>query len=92
GIRTREDRYKVEDIKVISVKGSTSKLTITLIEGKNREIRNIFSFLRYKIKILKRTRIGPFKLDSELKPGEYKLIAKHKINKFLRRKGSEKRS
>ncbi len=84
GIYTEKEVYRVEDIKILSAHKS-SKLMIVLSEGKNREIRNIFSILKYKIKYLKRTKIGPFKLDGELKPGEYKLISKRKIDSFLRK-------
>ena len=84
GIYTKEESYKVEDVKLISTSKNTSKVKIVLIAGKNREIRNIFSILKYKIKNLKRTRIGPFQLDNKLRPGEYKLISKKKIDDFIK--------
>jgi 23S rRNA pseudouridine2605 synthase len=37
-------------------------LKITLIEGKNREIRNVMNYLGYRIKRLIRIEYGPYKL------------------------------
>jgi len=84
GIYTIEAVYRVQDVKLLSANKKVSKLFLVLVEGKNREIRNIFAYLKYKIKILKRFRIGPFKLDPKLKPGEYKLISKREIYKLLK--------
>ena len=75
GIRAGRTTFHVKNVRLISATKKISKLIIVLIEGKNREIRNIFSYLKYKIKYLKRFQIGPFKLDPALKPGEYKLIS-----------------
>ena len=90
GIYTKEEAYRVEDIRVLSAGFKTSRIVLSLIEGKNREIRNIFAFLKYKVKILKRFQIGPFKLDTKLKSGEYKLISKDTISKKLPAFGGEK--
>jgi len=82
GIYTKEEIYKIKDLKIISRDEKHTNLIIVLNEGKNREIRKIFQVLKHKIKYLKRTRIGPFRLDPKLKPGEYKLISKRIIEKF----------
>ncbi len=74
GIMSGKTIFNVKDIRVVSAAKKISKLIIVLTEGKNREIRNIFAYLKYKIRYLKRFQIGPFKLDPELNPGEYKLI------------------
>ncbi len=84
GIYTYETRYKVEDVIIIKRSNKFTRLRIILNEGKNREIRNIFRILKYKIKKLKRVQIGPFKLPASLRPGEYKLISKKEIEKFLK--------
>lgn len=46
-------------------------LRLTLKEGKNREIRKIFSFFGYKISRLIRIKYGPYELG-DLNPGEYR--------------------
>ena len=52
-----------------------------LVEGKNREIRKIFSFLDLKVISLKRVSYGPFNLGN-LKQSEYKK-SNLAINDFL---------
>ena len=84
GIYTTSGVYKVQEVKLISADNKRSKIVLVLIEGKNREIRNIFAYLKYKIKNLKRFQIGQFKLDTKIKPGEYKLISKREIEKVFK--------
>ncbi len=61
--------YKAESFDLI--KDTVAK--IVLKEGKNREIRNVFSTFKQPIAKLLRVRIGPLKIGN-LKPGEKKKI------------------
>lgn len=54
--------YKPIDIEIISATQNNTWFQIILTEGKNREIRNIFNFLKLKIHRLVRTEYGIFKL------------------------------
>lgn len=65
-------------------------IRITLIEGKNREIRKIFSFLGYDVKSLTRIRIGSVELD-DLRPGEWRNLTREEIFQLVSGKGQEKR-
>ncbi|MDD5065616.1 MAG: pseudouridine synthase [bacterium] len=85
GVYSDNVLYRVKEVRVLSSNEKISRLVLTLNEGKNREIRNIFSILKYKIKLLRRIKIGPFTLDKHLKPGEYKLISKKIICRFMSR-------
>ena len=60
---------------------------VTLIEGKNREIRKIFSYLGYDVKSLTRIRVGCVELD-EMKPGEWRNLTKEEISGLLSGKGN----
>ena len=63
--------------------GSDGVCTIdSLIEGKNREIRKIFSFLGYEVKGLTRVRIGCILLGN-MQPGEYRNLTKKEIDGLL---------
>ncbi len=55
---------------------------IVLTEGKNREIRKIFSFFGYEVKQLIRTRIGCIELG-DLKPREYRTLSKEEIDSLI---------
>ena len=50
------------------VQGANSWVTVSLKEGKNREIRNLFSAFSMSVSRLIRTAYGSFQLGS-LKPG-----------------------
>lgn len=56
---------------------------MTLYEGKNREIRNIMTYLGHKINRLMRIGYGPYTLD-ELKPGEFKELPIDPIDHYLK--------
>ncbi len=60
-------------------------LEITLIGGKNREIRRLFAGYGKTVLKLKRTSFGPFKLGS-LKPGEWRRLKADEIKKVRREK------
>lgn len=49
--------------------GRNTWIKMTLIEGKNREIRKIMTYLGYKVNRLMRIGYGPFSIDG-LKPGQ----------------------
>ncbi len=55
---------------------------ITLTEGKNRELRKIFSYFGYTIQKLVRIRIGPIQLG-ELAESRYRVVSKGEIKALL---------
>ncbi len=57
-------------------------VVVTLTEGKNRELRKIFSYFGYTVKRLVRIRIGPILLG-ELPEGKYRPITKGEITALL---------
>ena len=65
-------------------------LKVTLTEGKNREIRKIFSFLGYDVKSLTRIRIGCVELG-DLQPGEWRNLSTKEIAGLLSGKNNEKK-
>ncbi len=56
--------------------------TITIFEGKNREVRNMFKELHLKVYNLKRIKIGNLELGN-LKIGSYKYLTQNDINKIF---------
>lgn len=65
-------------------------LKVTLTEGKNREIRKIFSFLGYDVKSLTRIRIGCIELG-DMVPGEWRNLTAEEISGLLSGKDNEKK-
>jgi 23S rRNA pseudouridine2605 synthase len=68
--------------------GDNAWLTVSLQEGKNRELRRIFEFLGWPVNRLIRTSYGPFQLG-ELTPGQAKAVTpkilKDQLGSFLGR-------
>ena len=58
-------------------------ITITITEGRNRQVRRMLNALGYKVLRLKRTRIGPIILGS-LPPGESRVLKMSEIDMFLK--------
>lgn len=65
-------------------------LKVTLTEGKNREIRKIFSFLGYDVKSLTRIRIGCIELG-DMQVGEWRNLSTKEIAGLLSGKDNEKK-
>ena len=62
-------------------------VVITLTEGKNRELRKIFSYFGYTIKRLVRIRIGTIELG-DLPEGKYRPVTKSEMQALLEGKNS----
>ena len=64
-------------------------MRITLIEGKNREIRKIFSYLGYDVKSLTRIRVGGVELG-DLQPGEWRDLKREEVDALLSGRGNSR--
>lgn len=77
------DGYIINPAKINNIKPSnnskTTTLNIIINEGRNRQIRKMFSQVGLKIVSLHRIRIGGLKLGN-LKIGEHKILTKKEIN------------
>ena len=78
GIVVEGIKYKIEQY---TYKGA-NKVHLVLVEGKNREIRNLFMAQRMKIKKLHRIRIGAVSAKG-LPTGQYRPLSQKEINLLL---------
>lgn len=79
--RSRVKKETNKDLAKINILKSNKKETIlnmTIPEGRNRQIREIFATIHHPIKYLQRTRIGNIRLGS-LKRGKYRLLTQEEI-------------
>jgi len=74
--------YGAVKIEIESQNGSNSWLTVTLSEGKNREIRKLMKFIGLDVARLIRLSYGPFQLGS-LKKGEVREVAQKVLKEQL---------
>ena len=75
GLKIKTIQYKPIDTKIDNESNSYTWLTMSLTEGKNREIRNIFEYFGMSVTRLIRVAYGPYKLNNLIK-GE---VAKIKL-------------
>ena len=73
GITLNNEKFKPMAISIDRQQGANAWLTITLKEGRNREIRRALNEIGFKVSRLIRISYGPFKLD-QLKPNEVEEI------------------
>lgn len=73
GVTVEGVRYRPAEIEFENGKGRNAWYLVTLTEGKNREIRNIFAHFDCQVSRLIRVSFGPFQLGA-LKPGEVREI------------------
>jgi 23S rRNA pseudouridine2605 synthase len=53
---------------------------VTLIEGRNREIRRMFEKVGHHVEKIKRVRYGPLKLD--VPPGEFRALTQAEVDRL----------
>ncbi|MDI6803056.1 MAG: pseudouridine synthase [Bacteroidota bacterium] len=71
--------------KVNIINGSRTEIMLTIVEGKNRQVRRMFESLNYKVIELKRIQIGPIILGS-LDSGCFRHLTKPEVEKLLEHK------
>jgi 23S rRNA pseudouridine2605 synthase len=62
GMYFSDGRFKVDNAKVTGSRGKSTILEVTLSEGRNREIRRLFSRVGHKVMKLERVAFGPLRL------------------------------
>ena len=77
------DGRKLAPCKVAVVKQADNCwLRITLVEGRNNQIRKVFDRVGHSVIKLRRVQIG-FLKDARLKPGEYRHLSRQEVMRFL---------
>ena len=83
GIIVNSIKYKPIELELEEEKGKNRWLTMTLYEGKNREIRKIMDHFGCTVNRLIRISYGPFNLK-DLKPGQLTELKYKNFNKLLK--------
>lgn len=71
GIKISDQTYKFNKIEPIQKGNSNSIWHVTLFEGRNREVRELFNAFDCQVNLLKRIEYGPFILPKDLQPGSW---------------------
>lgn len=83
GIKVKDYFVKPKNLEIVETNknSNTSTVKITIVEGKNHEVRDIFTTLGYKVKKLKRIRIAFLDLTN-LSKGSIRNLKIHEIKKL----------
>ncbi len=80
GVIVNNISYKAKDIKILD----DYALQVYLVEGKKREIREVFNSFSIDIVVLRRESLGKLKLNSlSINEGEYKIYKKEELEKMI---------
>ena len=74
GIVEKGEALGASRVEIRKASGKESHLTITLEEGKNREIRRLLAAIGHEVTRLKRVAVGGFRLG-DLSPGAWREVA-----------------
>jgi len=83
GLTIEGIRYGRIDANLERRTGHNQWISLTLSEGKNREVRRVLEHLGLKVSRLIRTHYGPFALDG-LEPGAIAPVPKNELERFMR--------
>ena len=78
GLVDAGEKLQPEEIILRKASGKESHLTVRLTEGKNREIRRMFSALSHEVMRLKRVAYGALQLG-ELQPGKFRELPRFEL-------------
>lgn len=70
-------------LKIININDNTSKVEITIYEGKFHQIKKMFEAINKKVVYLKRIKMSNLELDETLELGKYKLLSQEDLNRLL---------
>ncbi|MCH5351212.1 MAG: rRNA pseudouridine synthase [Clostridiales bacterium] len=78
GVEFEGVKYSPAEVKVVGVEKGETKLTVTVAEGKNHEIKKILEAVGKTVSFLKRVSIGDLKVGG-LKRGEWRYLKPEEI-------------
>ena len=79
--RRREKREKTAPAKIRLLKEAANPwYEVTLIEGRNRQIRRMFEQVGHHVEKIKRVRYGPLELDVE--PGQFRALTPAEVGRL----------
>ena len=84
GVESEGEKIQAVAARVLDTSESQSIVHVELTEGKNREVRRLFSACGMEVSRLIRTQIGPIKLG-ELRSGKWRTLTEPEIKSLLPR-------
>lgn len=87
---TLEDGYQTKEGKaeIISFENGTSKIHLTITEGKFHQVKRMIKSIGFEVSYLKRIEMGSLKLDKNLKTGEFRELTEEELELFKESRGN----
>jgi 23S rRNA pseudouridine2605 synthase len=82
GVELDDGPALAESARLVDSQPTRSLVEVVMVEGRNREVRRMFSALGHEVTRLVRTAIGPIS-DPHLKPGESRRLTTAEIKQLL---------
>jgi pseudouridine synthase len=83
GVELEDGIARAKSVEVLRKDSDTSRLKVTLTEGKKREIRRMMAVCGHEVTFLKRTRFGTVTIG-ELAPGEWRYLSRDEVRGLRR--------
>ncbi len=83
GIKLKDFTAKPAQVEVLESKEGSSKLLITIKEGKYHQVKRMFAAIGHPVKYLKRVKFGSIELG-ELPKGEYRHLTEEEVKRLKR--------
>jgi len=80
---------KIVQVKRIKKGNYQSIVELTIHEGRNRQVRRMFDAVGFPVFYLERIAFGPLRLDSKLKPGEFRPLSAAEVKSLKKEVGLE---
>jgi 23S rRNA pseudouridine2605 synthase len=80
GVRSRGETLVAAEVTIQKASSRESHLLVTLLEGRNREVRRLFEAIGHEVTRLKRIRFGGLDLG-DLAPGQWREITRAEIRR-----------
>lgn len=73
------EKFRAAHVKFMREEGERTLLSITISEGKNRQVRRMCAFVGLEVKRLRRVREGEVYLDPKLHTGQWRVLNKQEL-------------
>lgn len=83
GVLKGGELYRIVSGEILEASNDTTRVLVTLTEGKKHEVRILFDALGFPVLRLVRVRMGPVVLDPELPPGKWRYLRDSERQKLL---------
>jgi 23S rRNA pseudouridine2605 synthase len=84
GVTLEDGPARFDDIVQDEADGSHTTFRVVLHEGRNREVRRIWSAIGFEVSRLMRIRYGPIELPRDLRPGASRLADQETAGRLAR--------